>query len=218
MSECATYLEEVLSDSNSQEDRAAARLVLSNAMDLTTAAQILANCERPSLTNLQEQQFERMQRKFKDTRPGREFPLKQLSESVYQRRICDELTLDSEQFFEPIQAMVTQKMVLEQHDIDAAGKLTRKWVFRHDKIRDYFLMKAVDAQHEERIPKHVDDPRFRGVYLMLASQWPVNQAKELRELLVVRASETKDHYLSDAVVQVLRNRKPPSLVAVPAVL
>ena len=58
------------------------------------------------------------------------------------------------------------------------------------------------------ISKHIDDLRFRGVYLMLASHLPFDQARDLRVALVDRAAETKDHYLSDSVVHVLRTRKP----------
>jgi HEAT repeat protein len=212
---CAVYLEEVLDDARSQEDRDAARLVLSNPMDLTTVARILVRGGRPTLTNLQEQQFRRAKADFEDARPGWEFPVQRFSESVYQRRLSDEMTLDSSQFFEAIQTMVAHKMVLEQNGVDAAGNPTRKWVFRHDKIRDYFLMQAVLSQQDDRIPKHIDDLRFRGVYLMLASQLPVDQARDLRDALVELASETKDHYLSDAVVQILRTRGPSSRLAEP---
>jgi len=139
-------LEDVLDQAHSEEDRSGARLVLSNPMDLTTAAQILVSDVRPTLKNLQEQQFRRMSREFRDAHPGQEFPLKQFSESVYERLLRDEVALDSGQFFEAIQAMATHKMVLGQYDTDADGKPTRKWVFRHDKIRDYFLMQAFRAQ------------------------------------------------------------------------
>jgi hypothetical protein len=122
-------------------------------------------------------------------------------------RLRDDVTLDSGQFFEAIQALLIHKMALPQFDIDADGKPTRKWVFRHDKIRDYFLVQTFEAQ-QERIQKHIDDPRFRGVYLMLSSQLPIEQARELKDMLVDRAAETKDHYLSDAVVEVLKTRKP----------
>ena len=43
---------------------------------------------------------------------------------------------------------------------------------------------------EERIPEHMDDPRFR-VYLMLASLLPLRQATELRETLVESGSGNK---------------------------
>jgi hypothetical protein len=71
-------------------------------------------------------------------------------------------------------------------------------------------VQAFHAQADERILKYIDDPRFRGVYLMLASQMPLGQARDLRDALVDRAAETKDHHLSDAVVEVLKMRKPAS--------
>ena len=212
-SNCETYIDNVLGKAQSEEDRAGARLVLSNPIDLTTAARILVSGGKPTLTNLQEQQFQWMKGEFNDTHRGQEFPLKQLSENVYERRLRDELALDSEQFFEAIQTMAIHKMVLERNDEDATGKPTRNWFFRHDKIRDYFLMQAVLSQQAERIPKHIDDPRFRGVYLMLAPQLPPDQARDLKDSLVERASETKDHNLSDAVVQLLKTRRAPSQVA-----
>jgi hypothetical protein len=154
-----------------------------------------------------------MRRAFEDTHPGQEFPFQQFSESVYQRRLNNDLTLDSEQFFVPIQAMVAHKMALEQNDINAAGRATRKWVFRHDKVRDYFLMQAVLQQADQRITAHLDDPRFRGAYLMLAAQLPFEQARALRDTLVEYASETRDHFLSDAVVQLPKTRKHACEVA-----
>jgi len=148
-----------------------------------------------------------MEDDFRDTHAGQDFPLAQFSESVYARLLEDDPALDSEVFFEEIQVMVEHKMVLGRHDIDADGKPTQKWVFRHDRIRDYFLMQAFYAKQDERILKHIDDARFRGVYLMLASQLPIPQAAELKDALVDRAAETKDHTLSDAVVEVLKTRK-----------
>ena len=204
--QCKAYVEDVLGPGHSEEEQSAARLVLSNPMDLTTAAQILVSGTRPTLGNLQEQQFKEMESEFKDTHPGQEFPLNQLSESIYERRLKDELALDSAQFFEAIQSMVASKLALEQNDKDATGKGTKKWVVRHDKIRDFFLIKAFEGKEDIRIPEHIDDSRFRGVYLMLASNLPFDQAKALKDALVDRAAETKDHYLSDAVVQILRVR------------
>jgi hypothetical protein len=69
------------------------------------------------------------------------------------------------------------------------------------------LIQAFLADEDNRIPKHIDDPRFRGVYLMLASQLPLEQARILKDSLVDRAAETKDHHLSDGVVQILKTRK-----------
>jgi HEAT repeat protein len=204
---CRDYLSNVLGPNQSEEDRIAARMVLSNPMDLNTAAQILSTGETPTLKNLQKQEFAAVDHDFRDTHPGQPFPLRQFSESIYERLLRDEVTLDSTLFFEPIQALLAHKMVLTQNDVDAEGKPVRKWVFRHDKIRDFFLVQAFESVQDERIVKHMDDPRFRGVYLMLASQLPLAQASELRDALVDHAAETKDHHLSDAVVELLKNRR-----------
>ncbi|RSL16922.1 hypothetical protein EDE15_2449 [Edaphobacter aggregans] len=204
---CRDYLEDVLGNCQSEEDKTAARLVLSNPMDLTVAAQILVAGDTPTLRNLQEQQFTRVDRDFRDIRHGEQFPLRQFSESVYERLLGDEITLDSSQFFEAIQVLSSHKMVLMQNEIDADQRPVRRWVFRHDKIRDFFLVKAFENDHGNRIGEHIEDPRFRGVYLMLASQLPLAEANELRDALVDRAAETKDHHLSDAVVEVLKSRR-----------
>jgi hypothetical protein len=207
---CKAYLGEIFSDRQTLADRSAARRVLSNPMDLTTAAQILATGAKPTLTNLQDQQFEEVRRAYENAYPGREFPLKQFCESVYERRLCDELALDSGQFREAINAMAEIKMVFHENDKDDSNKEIRRWLFRHDKIRDYFLMKAVLNQSDERIWRHIDDLRFRGVYLMLAYELPVHRAVELQDILMDRAAETKDHTLLELFVQILKPRKPPS--------
>jgi hypothetical protein len=103
--------------------------------------------------------------------------------------------------------MVAFKMVLERHGEDSAGAPTRQWIFRHDKTRDFFLMHAFLADQDDRILRHLDDPRFRGVYIMLASALPIEQAKALKDAIVDHAADSKDHHLSDAVVQVLRTRR-----------
>lgn len=210
---CRDYLSNVLGPNQSEEDRIAARMVLSNPMDLNTAALILITGETPTLKNLQKQEFAAVDHDFRDTHPGQQFPLRQFSESIYERLLQDEIALDSSQFFEPIQALVAHKMVLTQNDVDAEGKPVKKWVFRHDKIRDFFLVQAFESVQDERILKHMDDARFRGVYLMLASQLPLTQASELRDALVDHAAETKDHHLSDAVVEVLKNRRTATSAA-----
>ena len=195
-SACRAYVEETLVKSQSEEDRSATRLVLSNPMDLTTASGILLSGERPTMTNLQEHQVRQMSGEFKDTHQGQEFPLKRFAESTYEKRLRDDPTLDTNRFFAPIQTMVKYKLALAQHDKDADGKATEKWLLRHDKIRDYFLLQAFLEDEDTRIPKHIDDSRFRSVYLMLASLLPLEQARFLKDSLVERAAETKDHYLS----------------------
>ncbi len=50
------------------------------------------------------------------------------------------------------------------------------------------------------------DPRFRGVYFLLATLLPLDAAKELREKLIQYAADTKDNTVSNTFVQLLRTR------------
>jgi hypothetical protein len=52
----------------------------------------------------------------------------------------------------------------------------------------------------------MEDPRFRGVLLLLATMLPLADANALREILLQRAADTKDHILSDSFIQALRAR------------
>lgn len=53
----------------------------------------------------------------------------------------------------------------------------------------------------------MSDPRFRGVYFLLAKLMPISDALALREELINYAADTRDHTVSDDFVQLLRSRK-----------
>ena len=67
-----------------------------------------------------------------------------------------------------------------------------------------FLGDAPQAQN--RLLDHMGDPRFRGVYFLLATLLPLNDAKGLHEKLIQYAADTKDRTVSDTFVQLLRPR------------
>lgn len=56
---------------------------------------------------------------------------------------------------------------------------------------------------------HINDPRFQGVYFLLATKMPldVDAAKNLREELIQYAADTKDHTVSDTFIQLLCSRQ-----------
>lgn len=92
---------------------------------------------------------------------------------------------------------------------DTEGKPKKEWYFRHDKIMDFFLVQnflGERAEAESRLIDHMGDPRFRGVYFLLATLLPLDDAKQLREKLIQYAADTKDHTVSDTFVQLLRTR------------
>jgi hypothetical protein len=136
--DCEEYVASVLGKAQPEEDRLAAQRILSNPMDLTTAAQLIARGARPSVRDLQEQQFRQMEFRYRQIHAGNEFPLRRFAQSVYQTRLKNEAALDATAFFEEIRTMVDFKMALERHGEDSAGAHTRQWIFRHDKTRDFF--------------------------------------------------------------------------------
>ena len=100
-------------------------------------------------------------------------------------------------------------MVVSRQWQDTEGKPKKEWYFRHDKIMDFFLVQNFFGESDEteaRLIDHMSDPRFRGVYFLLATLLPVDAAKQLREKLIQYAADTKDHTVSDTFVQLLRTR------------
>jgi hypothetical protein len=79
---CRGYLESILGIDQQEEDRAEAQLVLSNAMDLTTAAQILLNETPPSETSRSSSSTASITT-FGTFMSASTFLLKRFSESVY---------------------------------------------------------------------------------------------------------------------------------------
>lgn len=62
-------------------------------------------------------------------------------------------------------------------------------------------------QKDNRIIDHINDPRFRGVYFLLAKKMPIDAAQNLREELIQYAADTKYHTVSDTFIQLLRSRQ-----------
>jgi hypothetical protein len=96
---------------------------------------------RPSLRELQDQQFKEMSADYKK-HFLKEVPLSKFSENLYESMLRGEMQLPTDGFFDLIQEMTAHKMALEQHDVDNRKNPITRWVFRHDKVRDYFLMHA----------------------------------------------------------------------------
>jgi hypothetical protein len=205
-----SYLAEVLDEQQPAEIFDSAKRILSNPMDLTVIAQMLAYVQKPDLFGLQEQQYTVMAADYKRVNVGQEFPLTPFSEAVYQMRLQGEVALPEETFLKELQCMARKKMVVIRHARDAQEKPTKAWVFRHDKIMEFFIVQTFLGARNERPLEHLGDPRFRGVYFLLAMLLPLDEAEALRELLINYAADTKDHTVSDPFIQLLRSRKETS--------
>jgi hypothetical protein len=201
---CARFLATELNSQQPPEELEAAMRVLSNPMDLTTVAEMIARGQEPDLFHLQKQQYELMKEDFARTH-NREFPLRDFSEEVYRMRLADRRELTPGPFGAALGAMERFKMVLRREE--KSGEPV--WLFRHDRVMDFFLVHAFLGADNARPEAHLADPRFRGVYLMLAILLPYDEALCLRELLILHAASSKDHTVSDSFVQLLHSRRPP---------
>jgi hypothetical protein len=207
---CKNYLTKAFNQHQSPEELEAAQRTLSNPMDLTLVAQMLSQDKQPDLFRLQEQQYKEMAAEYLQEWKH-EFPLKKFSEAVYKMRLNDEKALSGELFYQELQSMSDEKykMVVSRQWQDEKGEPKKECYFRHDKIMDFFLVQTFlgdgDAA-EQRLVDHMSDPRFRGVYFLLATLLHLDKAKALREELIQYAANTKDHTVSDTFVQLLRSR------------
>ncbi len=208
--DCCTYLNEVLNDRQPPEELAAIQRTLSNPMDLTVVAQMIALGKQPNLLRLQEQQYNLMAAEYQKAW-NQDFPLKKFSEAVYQLRLNDEKALPADEFYQELVSMEDEKykMVVSRQWKDSKGEAQHEWYFRHDKIMEFFIVQTFlgdSAEAQNRLLDHMGDPRFRGVYFLLATLLPLADAQDLRERLIQYAADTKDHTVSDTFVQLLRSR------------
>jgi hypothetical protein len=189
------------------------RRIFSNPMDLTLIAHTIAANETPDPFRLQEQEYQRMSDRY-TARFHQAFPLKQFAEAVYNMRLNDQDSIPVEDFEDELEIMEENKMVIARTSREIIESETPKsrtlWNFRHDKILEYFLVQQFlgkTPEADERILKHLDDPRFRGVYFLLADLMPLDEAQELRETLIQYAVDTRDHTVSDRFIELLRPRR-----------
>ncbi|MEL6385545.1 MAG: HEAT repeat domain-containing protein, partial [Cyanobacteria bacterium J06626_18] len=203
---CKAYLERILDPSQPAEERFAVQTILSNPMDLTLVAQMLAQGAEPNLWGLQQQQYEIMAADYQQTQLHR-FPLTSFAEAVYQMRLNDEESIPAVQFLEELRCLERYKLVLSRQSVDLEGNPTQDWFFRHDKILEYFIVQTFLGPDNPRPQEHMADARFRGVYFLLANLLPFNAAMQLRESLIRYAAASQDHIVSDGFVQLLISRE-----------
>ena len=203
---CMNFLSDILNDELPVERIASAKRVLSNPIDLTLVALMLAYGQYPDLFHLMEQQFDLMNNDYKRLYNS-DFPLIAFSEMVFRMRLDDKIALYQKEYLNEIKSMEKHKMVLSRSIMDAQEKISTQWYFRHDKIMDYFITCTFLGPNNIRLVKYIDDPRFRGVYFLLAILLPWEEAEALRERLIQYSAATKDHTVSDTFIQLLISRK-----------
>lgn len=181
------------------------RATLANPMDLQTAADIIAQGRVPDPINLQQQQFDLVDEDHRAL-AGSPFPAERFAAVIFDAIV----TPDPVKPGLPLSALERQvlldhKQIRLQHmrTKDASAEIA---VFRHDKIRDFYLHFAFLGDEPALRFQYARDDRFGGVYDLLARRLSSGQAAELREFLLLKAVDDKDHRLSDRFIQQLRWR------------
>lgn len=202
---CQAFVTNLSPDDLTQEAMAQ---TLSNPMELTLVAQMIADDKQPDLLNLQQQQYEVMASRYQHINLNQPFPLDSFAEMAYQMRLAEGFIIPADSWFKELRCMAPYRMVISRQLLDIKGEMVTEWRFRHEKIQDFFIVQTFWGQGNRRPAQHLGDPRFRGVYLLLATQLPFDEALQLREVLIDHAVETKDHTVSDRFIKLIQSRLP----------
>jgi hypothetical protein len=178
---------------------------LANPMDLQTASELLALGVEPDPFNLQRQQFDIVDRLWRE-RTGSSFPADRFGISILRSRLEGGPEIDATAFPDETRLLLERKQILSR---SPPGGQTDKttYQFRHEKIRDFYMHFAFLGDNGEVRRAYARDDRFAGVYDHLAKVLPQGQAEELREYLLMTAVDSQDHRVSDRFIQHLRWRK-----------
>ncbi len=185
----------------SEPEARAPRKILSNPMDLTFVASLLLRGVGLDLFDLRRPLIRHAMEDY-EGKEGHPFPTEQLAEVAYDMRCSGEVTTDRlPQVFG----------VLEQHKLALVRRVSRgeleatEWRFRHDKIADFFLARALQAE-EGRMERHLGDPAFHGAYVYLAVSLPLPEADDLVALVAKHSDATGDHTVEHALNRILFDR------------
>ena len=202
---CDNFLKSTLHTPRSKTEYTLSREILSNPMDLSIISQILGKGHQPNLFSLQQQQYELMILDYQSSW-NQAFPLNKFASFVYKMRLADSTELTGESFDKVLSIMEKEqhRMVISRQWKNPQGEERKEWTFRHAKIMEFFLLRVFlesSRESEKRRKAHIDDPRFREVYLSLAQVLPIEEALKLQQELVQRAAQLKDtnlnHLLND---------------------
>jgi len=202
---CSDYLRRVEAELAAEtvpvDEKVALRQSLSNPMDLTVVAQLIASQKRPNLLRLREQQYTTMTEDYQRIYLGRSFPLEAFSEMAYRLRLESQAQISEADFGDELLCLERHKMVVRRQRSGEGGAGLTQWFFRHEKVADFFVAQAFLQATDDRQTQHFADSRFRGVYLLLATLLPEPQKMALREQLIQYAARHNDHLLSDAFIR-----------------
>jgi HEAT repeat protein len=181
-----------------QEERAA-ELILSNPMDLTYGSELIAMGQTPRPSQLIGQAFALACARYRALY-DREFPTFDFARKAVALRLDDRNWLRAEEFANQQGVLAEFRLVVPRAISETAEKQIIVMRFRHDKVMDVLTKRAFEVDEKLQV-ELIDDPRFRGVYLLFAQAADRDFAQRLRDRLVSHAAQTGDNGLSNQFVR-----------------
>jgi hypothetical protein len=181
------------------EEGRAARLILSNPMDLTYGSELVALGEMPKPSQMIAQAYHLACQQYQSIY-GREFPTLELARKAVLLRKKDRNWLRADEFANEQGALSTFRLIVPRTVMDTAGQEIKVMRFRHDKVMDVLTKRAFEVDKALQTDL-INDPRFRGIYLLFAQAADRKQARRIRDLLVSRGAKTGDNTLSNEFVR-----------------
>ena len=191
---------------------------VSNPMEALLAAELLARGETPDTFRLIEQRYRVMALRFRESQ-GRDFPMLQFSERVYEWRSSGEPYPSMEGFEAETAALAQDHLMIQRVYVirmERDEQEVSRWSFRHERIMDFFLLPAfLDEEKSARRYEHAQDERFSGVYELLAVWLPDNEAAKLHGSLMAKAADTNQNDLLNRYALARRARRGPIVHSTP---
>jgi HEAT repeat protein len=188
-----------------QIERETAELMLSNPFDLTFAAELMARGHTPSPTALVDEAYRLAAERYQSTNLAA-FPLEKFGKHAVKMRTEDRNRLTPDEFPAEASCLQEQRLLVPRAIKGAHGKEKNWLLFRHERVWDFFI--AAAFKDPDLWSQHIDDARFRGVYLRIAETWDPESAERVMTQLNVSAAHSGDHSTSDEFIKRLDKRFP----------
>jgi hypothetical protein len=198
---CHAFIARTLGPEVETATRTRNRTTLSNPMDLTLAAELIAGGATPDPGQLVEQQLAELATWFEATY-GRAFPKAQLEAHAFEQRLADDNRIALAD--EVVDALLRFRLGVPA-PMTAATRGTVPGVearFRHDRIAEVLIARhLLDPANREAFDRVLGDPRFAGAVIEVAARAPAAEACALFERVSRQAEESGDPLHALAVAQ-----------------
>ncbi len=181
------------------QERRAAELILSNPMDLTYGSELIALGETPQPSQMIGQAFRLAREQYRATY-DRDFPELDFARKAVALRREDRNWLKPDEFGNEQGVLAQFRLIVPRSMNETADKQVTVMRFRHDKVMDVLTKRAFEVDEKLQV-EFLDDPRFRGVYLLFAQGADRDLARRIRDRVVSRAARTGDNGLSNEFVR-----------------